>query len=198
MSQSERCPFVLCFLPPGELKISSLRTNISVWVQRGFGAIFLCRGRGGVTEGGQYGPRGSQGVQSALTAGAVGRGGVSGRNFSNQTQFSVFFGWKKRGGQVVRQKRFFFFFIALISISKVADLWSENVFWQLVSDKFPNKIQMWQDNLNAAVQTDLTTLNFFSDASQLNWLQNMDKKHSKADSYWNCLSSSMVIVFFLI
>lgn len=48
---------LFCASFPPKLKISSQRTNISVWVQRRFRAIFLCHGRGGVMEGRQYGQR---------------------------------------------------------------------------------------------------------------------------------------------
>lgn len=95
--QRERRPFVWRFpFFCSELRISSLSatTSASVWVcvsaHRGFRAIFLSCGRAGVTEGGQYGARGSRRVQLALI-GTEGAGGQSGTRLRE--------GWWRVSGQ---------------------------------------------------------------------------------------------------
>lgn len=76
---------LFCASSPPSSRFPARGTSMCEWR---FGAIFLCRGRGWVTEGRQYRLRGSQGVQSALTGLHGGlRARSMAKNFSDQTSF---------------------------------------------------------------------------------------------------------------
>lgn len=127
ISQCQRRPFVLCFLPPGSWRSPAWGPTCQCECREDLGQYFSAV----VAAGSRREDNTGRGVHRESSRPWLeepqGGEGSAAKNFSNQTQFSVLSVGKKLLDSRQAEEILFFFFAPLLSTSKVAEHWTENV-----------------------------------------------------------------------